>query len=145
MSMTMDEVNAQLISIARRHADGELDRPGFRQQRRSLICEFMGLPVPAVPPEHDAPGPSEDDTMPGGTAVHVPLETSRNAALDPAALRDHKPAAEAASAPAPVTDEAPAPAVAADDKRKTVIFAVTILLFLLAFAGLAGLAWFILR
>ena len=58
MSMTMDQVNAQLISIARRHADGELDRPGFRQQRRSLICDAMGLPVPQLPPEHDAAGPT---------------------------------------------------------------------------------------
>lgn len=141
--MTMDQVNAQLISIARRHADGELDRPGFRQQRRSLICQAMGLPEPQLPPEHDAAGPSEDDTMPGGTAVHVPLETSRNAALDPAAVRNHKPAPAVAE---PVADDAAAAApAAAADKRKTAIFAVTIVLFLLAFAGLAGLAWFILR
>ena len=87
--------------------------------------------------------------MPGGTAVHVPLETSRNSALDAAALRDHKPAGAEESVPRAAEqtppEAEPVAAAPSSDKRKTVIFAVTILLFLLAFAGLAGLAWFILR
>ena len=154
MTVTADdlrEINQQLVALAGRFADGQVPRPEFRQARRQLICDALGLQVPEVPEAHDQLDlPREDDTMPGGQPARPHLMASYGGL--PAVAAEDEEDAEAAEQPG----SEPAEALGSTDgtaseepaeapKVKDSTLQITLLLLLLAFVGLGGLLWFVLR
>ena len=107
--------------------------------------------VPEVPEAHDQLDlPREDDTMPGGQPARPHLMASSGGL--PAVAAEDEEDAEAAEQPG----SEPAEALGSTDgtaseepaeapKVKDSTLQITLLLLLLAFVGLGGLLWFVLR
>ena len=143
------EANQQLVALSGRYADGELQRPEFRQTRRRLICEALGLDVPEVPTAHDELDlPDEDDTMPGdgpeagvkASSGVMPAEEAAEAPVPETVSESPSPEQDSEEEPAPQEE----PAGEAPKVRDSTL-QITLLLLLLAFVGLGGLLWFVLR
>ena len=152
MPDSLKEANQQLASLSLRYAEGEVDRVSFRQARRKLICDALGMTVPTVPEAHDHLDlPDEDDTMPGASSVERSMASSGG--MEAVSVEQSEPApaedeAETESAPVEMTESETvmeSPAQTAPAKVKDSTLQVTLLLLLLAFVGLGGLLWFVLR
>jgi len=122
MSGPFSEINQELVAITEAHASGQMDRLEFRRRRRALICQATGEAPPAQSEEEVAAQVSEDDTHPKMAAVTVPSP-------EPG---EHSEGADTGDA-----DE--------DTGSRLSSWKFTILLLLVALAGLGGLLWFILR
>lgn len=62
--MDAQAINKQLSSLVDAYANGSMAAAEYRQQRRALICEYTGQPVPEV----EAAG-SGEQTQPAMAAV----------------------------------------------------------------------------
>lgn len=154
MPDSLKEANQQLASLSLRYAEGEVDRVSFRQARRKLICEVLGMTVPTVPEAHDHLDlPDEDDTMPGVPSGGASMASSGGMETvsteqpepEPADVEaEPESASEETSEPETVM-ESPEQTAPVKVKVKDSTLQVTLLLLLLAFVGLGGLLWFVLR
>ena len=142
----LQAANQQLVALSGRYAEGEVDRQAFRQARRQLICETLGLEVPEVPDAHDQLDlPGDDDTMPGAPADGGHQSASREESA-PDDGGDELPPAEQGLAVGEEAEQVSGTTFQSDPvKVKDSTLQVTLLLLLLAFVGLGGLLWFVLR
>ena len=117
MSRDLKAVNEELLALTEAYAGGSLAAAEFRQRRRLLICQVTGEPEPAL----DS-GASAESTHPGI-----------------AALSDSEVAAASTQAAPAATKEAAPPS------RRALYWGLTVVLVLVALAGVGGLIWFVSR
>jgi hypothetical protein len=116
MSTSLEQTNQQLLALTESYANAAVGPAEFRQQRRLLVCQWTGEPVPTAGQGDD----SEDHTAPKLKAI-----TDADIAM-------------ATWAPTSA-------AVTVVPLLRRPVFWATLGLILMAVLGAAGLAWFVLR
>lgn len=118
MSSSIQSVNKQIAELVDAYANGSMAAAEYRHQRRTLICEVLGQPVPEVETSD-----SGDETSPGMQAV------------------------QGVEAPDSESVEVQADMQANNNvaSGKTLYILITVVTLLVALTGAGGLFWYIFR